>query len=304
MFVSGDLNPFSRRTEPLSEHVVSGEGKDKVLLVEISGTITSEEARGAFGFSGEQSTVSRIEAELERADKDSRIKAILLRINSPGGTVTGSDIVYQRLSRFRAEHGTPIVAQLMDVAASGGYYIALSADEIVAHPTTITGSVGVLFTAFSAQDLLAKIGVQDETVKTGAKKDIASPLRKMTPEERQLLQALIGEMQARFVELVRERRPSLTPEAANLMMDGRVFSAAQALDGRLVDRIGYLDDAIAVAKQRAGLSQAKVVMYRRSNEYADGIYSRAPIAPPQMNLLNIDASSLFAGPRFLYLWRP
>jgi protease-4 len=164
--------------------------------------------------------------------------------------------------------------------------------------------VGVIFTAFSAQDLLTKIGVQDETVKTGAKKDIASPLRKMTPEERKLLETLLAEMQARFVGIVRERRPALTADAANLMMDGRVFSAAQALDGSLVDRIGYLEDSIAIAKRRAGVTDAKVVMYRRANEYADGIYSRAPLSVPQLNLFNFDTAALFASPRFLYLWRP
>ena len=208
ILVSGEVNPFSRRPSPLEEHVVLGEGNDKVLLLDISGTITSEEERGALGIGREQSTVSRVEAELERAGKDDRIKALLLRINSPGGTVTASDILYRRITRFREERKIPVVAQLMDVAASGGYYVALAADEIVAHPTTITGSIGVLFTSFNVQGLLGKVGVENQTVKTGEKKDIASPLRKMTPEERAILERLIGEMQSRFVGLVRERRQS------------------------------------------------------------------------------------------------
>lgn len=304
VFISGNVNPFSRRPSPLEEHVVRGEGKDKVLLVDISGTITSEDERGALGIGREQSMVSRVEAELERAEKDERIKAVLLRINSPGGTVTASDIIYRRLTRFREERKVPVVAQLMDIAASGGYYVALAADEIVAHPTTVTGSIGVLFTAINIQELLRKIGVENQTVKTGEKKDIGSPLRKMTPEERALLERLLGEMQARFVGLVRERRPSLTPEVGAVMGDGRVFSALQALDGNLVDRIGYLEDSIELAKRRAGLEQAKVVMYRRPEEFAEGIYSRTGLAAPQVNLLHFDLAALLASPRFLYLWNP
>ena len=304
VLVSGNVNPFSRRPEPLEEHVVRGEGKDKVLLIDVSGTITSEDERAALGIGVRQNTVSRIEAELERAEKDDRVKAIVLRINSPGGTVTASDILYRRLTRFREERKVPIVAQFMDTAASGAYYVALSADEIVAHPTTITGSIGVLFTAVSVEELLDKIGVENETVKTGAKKDIASPLRKMTSEERALLERLLGEMQARFVGLVRERRPALTPEVDGLMVDGRVFSAGQALEGKLVDRIGYLEDSIEIAKRRAGLTEAKVILYRRGDEYAEGIYSRGALAAPQVNLIHFDLSALLPGPRFLYLWQP
>jgi protease-4 len=283
---------------------VSGEGRDKILLVDISGPITSEERSGGFGIGDRQSTVARVEAELQRAAEDDRVRALVLRINSPGGTVTASDIVYRRLLRFKAERGVPIIAHLMDIATSGGYYVALGADEIVAQPTAVTGSIGVLFAGVSVAGLLEKIGVADQTIKTGTKKDIGSPLRRMTDEERQLLESLLGEMQQRFVDLVHERRPALTPEMAERLADGRVFSAGQALEGRLIDRLGSLEDSIADARRRAGVGEAKVVMYRRSDEASESIYSRSALAPPQINLVHFDLESFVRTPQFLYLWMP
>jgi protease-4 len=304
VFVNADLNPFSHRSQPLQERTVSGEGRDKILLLDISGPITSEDQRAAFGIGGQQGTADRVEAELRRAAQDDRMRAVVVRINSPGGTVTASDIVYRRLLRFKAERGVPIIAHLMDIATSGGYYVALGADEIVAQPTAVTGSIGVIFTGVNVTGLLDKIGVSDQTIKTGSKKDIGSPLRPMTDEERALLQSLLGEMQQRFVSLVHERRPGLTDEMAGQLADGRVFSAGQALEGRLVDRIGDLEDTIAAARSRAGLERARVVMYRRGDEFAESIYSRAALAPPQINLVHLDLDTFFRKPQFLYLWMP
>lgn len=304
VFITGDLNPFSRRPQPLEERVVAGSGDKKVLLMDISGVITSEERGDTFGLRAEESTVARVEAELEHADDDEDVVAVVLRINSPGGTVTGSDIIYDRLMRFKAESGTPILVQMMDVTASGGYYAALAGDEIIASPTTVTGSIGVIFTSVSLQGLLDKIGVQNQTVASGKMKDIGSPLRMMTPAERQVLESLVGDMQERFVGLVRTRRPDLTDQMNAQMVDGRVFSAEQALAGGLVDDIGYLDGTIERAKQRAGVREAKVIRYRRPEEYADSLYSRASFGPPQLNLLNVNLDALSRTPNFLYLWTP
>jgi protease-4 len=304
VFVSADLNPFSRRPPPLEERQVSGSGSKKVLLIDISGEITSEERADPLGLRSNESTVARVEAELEQAADDDKIVAIVLRINSPGGTVTGSDIIYDRLMRFKGEFKVPIMVQMMDVAASGGYYIALAGDEIIASPTSITGSIGVIFTSISVEGLLGKVGVRNQTVVSGKMKDIGSPLREMTPAERQVLEALVGDMFQRFAGLVRERRPNLTDEMKAEMIDGRVFSAQQALAGGLVDDIGYLDGAIERAKLRAGVREAMVIRYRRQDEFADSLYSRAPAGPPQMNLLNINLESLARTPSFLYLWSP
>jgi len=304
VFVTGDLNPFSQRPQPLEERVVSGSGCKKVLLMGISGVITSEERGDTFGLRTTESTVARVEAELESAAQDDDIVAVVLRINSPGGTVTGSDIIYDRLMRFKAARDVPLFVQMMDLAASGAYYAALAADAIVASPTTVTGSIGVIFTSISAEGLMDKIGVRNQTVASGRMKDIGSPLRTMTPAERQVLEALVGDMQQRFVGLVHERRPNLTEEMKEQMVDGRVFSAQQALAGGLVDDIGYLDSTIERAKLAAGVREAKVVRYRRADEYADSIYARSQSGAPQINLLNFNLEALPRAPSFLYLWSP
>jgi protease-4 len=306
VFITGDFNPLARRPQPLEERVVSGEGKAKVLMIDVSGAITSEERAGTLGLSTEESTVARIGSELDRAAEDDAIVALVLRINSPGGTVTGSDILYDRIMRFKSERQVPVFVQMLDLTASGGYYIALAADEIVACPTTVTGSIGVIFVNVSVAGLLDKLGVRDQTVASGTMKDIGSPLRTMTAAERAVLEKLIGDMQTRFVGLVRERRPRLTPEMDAQMVDGRVFSADQALAGGLVDAIGYLDGTIERAKQRAGVSEATVIRYRRANESGDSLYARSGGAPQvsQFNLLALDADPLSRTPGFLYLWAP
>jgi protease-4 len=304
VFITGDIDPFSRRPQPFEQRVVSGSGDRKILLMDISGVITSEERGDTLGFRTRESTVARVEAELEQAMRDDDIVAVVVRINSPGGTVTASDIIYERLTRFRDETGAPILVQMMDVTASGGYYAALAADEIVASPTSVTGSIGVLFTSVSLEGLLGKIGVRNQTVATGAMKDIGSPLRTMTPEERQVLESLIGDMQERFVGLVVERRPALSEQMRAQMVDGRVFSADQALAGGLVDSIGYLEDTVERAKRRAGVSEATVVRFRRMDEYGEGLYARGPSGPAQVNLLNFDLDLLPRAPSFLYLWSP
>jgi protease-4 len=230
---------------------------------------------------------------------------VVLRINSPGGTVTASDTLYHVVRDFIANKQVPVVAQLMDLGTSGAYYVALSADEIVAQPTTVTGSIGVIMFGVDLTGLLDKVGVKNQTLKAGTHKDIGSPLRPMTPEERQILQSVLDDMRGRFVQLVRERRPQANAEMFAAVTDGRIITAGQALQAGLVDRIGYLDDAISVAKQRAGLTEARVILYRRGNEFSENIYSKAATTPPQVNLINFDLGTLAGrGPAFMYLWEP
>ena len=303
--MTGNLNPFTTKPQPLEEHVVSGEGNAKVLLIDISRAISGQEEEEAFGVKRRESTTSRIREELDRAAEDDHVRAVVLRINSPGGTVTASDIIFHQLMDFKEKRGVPVVAQLLDMATSGAYYVALAADEIVATPTSVTGSVGVVMYNVNVSGLMEKIGVADQTIKAGQRKDIGSPLRKMTPEEKRILQAVLNQMQDRFLGLVRERRSGLTADGIKTIADGRILTADQALQLGLVDRIGYLQEAIDDAERRAGVSQARVIMYRRPDEFAENIYSGAPVRPAQMNLINFDFGGLHTmAPQFLYMWLP
>ncbi|TMA43360.1 MAG: signal peptide peptidase SppA [Deltaproteobacteria bacterium] len=299
-------NPLGvlQRERPLEETTVEGEGRDKVLLVDISNVITDLPTRHAFGLIEEESTVGRVQSELKKAAKDERVKALVLRINSPGGGVTASDDVYGELVGFKRERKVPVVAALGDVAASGGYYVACAADQVVAHPTTVTGSIGVILVNLNVEGLLGKIGVRNETFKAGEHKDLLSPLRGATPEEQRIVQSILDSLHARFVAVVREARPKLDTGRLAELTDGRIFDASQALAAGLVDRIGGLRDAIDVAKKASGLETARVVMYRRADERRENIYSRAG-GPAQVNVLPVDLGALGGGgPRFMYLWAP
>lgn len=305
ILITGTLNPFSTKPEPLEEHVVSGEGDAKVVLIDVSKTISSQEEEETFGVRHRESTTSRVREELDRAAKDDHVRAVILRINSPGGTVTASDILFHQLREFQRQHAVPIVAQLLDMGTSGAYYTALAADEIVASPTSVTGSVGVVMYNINVSGLMEKIGVANQTIKAGERKDIGSPLRKMTPEEQRILQSVLDQMHERFLTLVRERRSGVTAEAMKTIADGRILTADQALQLGLIDRIGYLQDTIEDAKHRAGVTRARVIMYRRPEEFAENIYSGAPVGPAQMNLVNFDFGGLRSlAPQFMYMWLP
>ncbi len=291
--------------QPLSEKVVAGEGTAKVLLLDISGIIKDEESAGILGQT-QPNLTARIKEELDLASKDEDIKAVVLRINTPGGSVTTSDIISHEIDNFKKKRNVPVVAELMDVAASGGYYIATSADRIIAHPTTVTGSIGVIAISVSASGLMEKIGITNQTIKSGPMKDIGSPLKSMTEEERKVLQSIIDGMYERFLDKVSSGRPNmLKREELRKVADGRVYTASQAKDLKLVDSIGYLDDAIEWAKQAAGVKEARVVTYAAPRAYKNNIYSKAEPAAAGINIINIEAGIPKAvGMEFMYIWLP
>src|SRR5438876_4581879 len=304
-FVSLGKLGLLRGERPLQETRLEGEGRAKVLLVDVSNVITDLPTRHAFGLIEEESTVARVHAELKKAADDERVKAIVVRVNSPGGGVTASDDVYGEIARFKKERKVPVVAALGDLAASGGYYVACAADRIVAHPTTVTGSIGVIMTSLNLEGLLAKVGVRNQTFKAGEHKDILSPLRGATPEERRIVQSILDNLHARFVGVGRGGRPRLDVSRLAELTDGRILDAPQALAAGLIDQIGDLHVALEAAKAAAGVDQARVVAYRRPDETRENIYSAARGGPAQVNLLPVDLGALAAsGPRFMYLWAP
>lgn len=300
--VTLDLQPKIR---PLEEETVEGKGSSKILLLDLSGVFSEDVP--SFSITTPPPRVpllARVREELRKAEEDKHVKALIVRINSPGGTITASDILYHELLAFKARTKVPVIAAIMDVGASGGYYAALAADTIVVNPTTITGSIGVVMVTVNAQGLLEKIGVAPLAIKSGPMKDAGSPFRSLTEPERAVFQGIIDDMYGRFLGLIVQAR-KMPEDRVRAAADGRVYTADQALKLGLVDRVGYLEDVVALAKERAGLAEAKVIMYHRPKEYRANFYSLTP--PPtstESTLAQFAAALAGGGPRFLYLWWP
>ena len=241
--------PLMQSTQPLQEKLIEGEGSNKILLIDIAGIISSEKKKSLIDVDAGPDMVARVKEELDKAADDDHVKAVILKINSPGGTVTASDIIYREILKFKQKTGAHITASLMDIAASGGYYIACAADTIVAHPTTVTGSIGVIAMKFNVKGLMDKLGVQNDSIKSGDMKDILSPFRPMTAEEHKVIQNIIDSLQMQFMEAVLHGRKELSLDELKPLADGRVFTAKQALEAQLIDDIGYLDEAIEITKK-------------------------------------------------------
>lgn len=304
-FLSGCVMIALPGVEPLKEKSIAGEGKDKILLIDISGIITENEDSNVFGVQTKQKITARVKEEVSRAAEDENVKAVILRINTPGGSVTTCDIIRHEIQNLKKKRNIPVVAEFMDVAASGGYYIASAADVIVAHPTTVTGSIGVIAFNVNASGLMDKLGLTNQSIKSGDKKDIGTPLRPMTEDERQILQSIINGMYDRFLDVILEgRNKGFSREELRKIADGRIYTASQAKDLKLIDSIGYLDDAIEAAKEKAGIKEARVITYTAPRAYKNNIYSMMEQPPAEINLINIDTGFRKPGLSFMYLWMP
>lgn len=291
--------------DSLQEKVLApATAKEKILVINVSGVIASVQSPGLFDKEGD--IVSRIYTRLQLAKKDPAVKGIILLLDTPGGEVTASDIIYHEILRFKQSSKKPVVALMMGVAASGGYYIAAACDYIVAHPSTITGSIGVIAMFPELHKLMEKIGVAVNVVKSGEMKDAGSPFKKMTRDDRDVFQGMIDEMYNNFLAVVhKNRKDSLSMNQLKILADGRIYTAKQALDHKLVDAIGYFDEALDKVLDLASLKRANVVTYtffpnRKTNIYA--------IANSQSN--PFDSATLYEKiipslkPGFYYLWLP
>lgn len=223
-------------------------GEDRIALIRIEGVIL--DAQETLG-------------ELKKFSENPTVKAIVLRIDSPGGGVVPSQEIYDAVRRVRTKSNKAVIASMGSVAASGGYYIAAATDRIVANPGTLTGSIGVIMEMANVEGLLQKIGVEGVVVKSGKYKDVGSPLRKMSDEERGLLQTVMDDVHKQFIEAVAEGRSLEVPEVQALA-DGRIFTGRQAKAAKLVDELGNLDDAIQLAADVVGIEgEPKVIEQRR-----------------------------------------
>lgn len=304
----------------IAEPVYADQGmfiSDQVALIDVTGLIINSAVPGIF--SERENPVGLLHEKLERARLDPNVKAVVLRINSPGGTVTASDAMYREVLRFKQLSGKPVVALCMDVAASGGYYVACAADRIIAYPTSITGSIGVIVQTFSVKSALDRIGVVTTAITSGPNKDVGSPFSHLSPEHRDILEELVDDFYGRFREVVKMTRPAIPDDEFNEVTDGRILSGADALELGLVDANGDLYDAFAAAKKAAGIDKAKLMLYFRDAMFVRNLYTtaHAPAGSPanpgaagigtQINLaqINLDRTAIGdATMTFLYLWQP
>ena len=287
----------------IEESVVLGESGPKIVMIDITGEISEESERGRLALGERPNMIVETRNALDRASDDSEVVALLLRINTPGGSVSASDTLHHEIAEWKKKTGRPVAAFMNGLATSGGYYVAMAADHLTANPSAVTGSIGVVMPGINVAGLMEKYGVADQTLTSGAFKDAGSMLRDMRPDERKQLESVIGDLYTRFVDVVAAGRPKLQRERVTALADGRVYSAPQALANGLVDELGYLEDAVAALEKSANLTESRVVVYHRSNQRRENIYSQAPnlsVQVTNVNLLPIHASEL--APGFYYLW--
>ena len=283
--VTGD--GLTGKKEFLENILVDGPHTKKIAVINLYGIIQDDVSE-------------EIQLQLKSAAEDNSVKGVILRIASSGGTVSSSDQIHYYVGNLRQQTGKPVVAFMQTIAASGGYYSAVACDRIIAEPTVITGSIGVIMNHLVIKDLLeTKLGIQPEVLKSGPKKDWPSMYAPMTEEQKQYLnEKLIIPAYERFVSLVSEgRKHVLTPQQVRLLADGSIYSADEALHNGLIDEIGYFEAAVDATKKLANISDARVVEYHRPLSWLSSLGAKSPIPVVDSKMLE----KLFV-PQLMYLW--
>ncbi len=313
------VTPVSNTNKIQEEVVVPGKGwaPSKVAVIDVEGMLAN--ARSGGFLAPTENAVSKFAQQLDRAESDSDVKAVVLRVNSPGGTVTSSDTLFQLITRFREKTHKPVVASGQEVVASGGYYVSCAADKIVVQPTTVIGSIGVIFETIQFDGAMNKLGISSHAIKSGSLKDIGSPFKALRPDEEQVMQEMVDEYFGRFIQVVRSRRAIKEAPADSQaayakagyagVYSGRVFSGEKAVELGLADQTGLLSDAIDLAKKMANAPDAEAVLYRRPYGYGGSIYATTSMPEPQaaqsnVMKLEIPDSRLNLPTGFYYLWQP
>lgn len=290
---------------PLTECVLTPGKSAKVAVIGVNGVITDEPAMTVIA-SG-PSLVESVVSQLRLAKEDRAVKAVVIKINSPGGGVTATDVLWREIVHYKSETGNPVVVSMMDIAASGGYYLATAADSIYAAPSTLTGSIGVIIAYPNFAGLMDKLGVKMQVYKSGGNKDIISMFRDPSDSDKEILQSIVQDNAQQFWSLVKKSR-KISDDNMEVIKTARVFSASQALKLNLIDQIGYPDDAIACAAAMAGQTEPTVVTYRQHNFPNDNIYNtRMSVnGHGKMSFMDLGAiqTQLSMKPGFYYLWLP
>jgi protease IV len=271
------------------ELIKAGDKSNKIAVIDLKGIIMDDMAE-------------EITKQFKIASKDSSIKAVIVKINSPGGTVSASDQIYHEIKNYRKNSGKPVLAFMEGMAASGGYYSSVACDKIIAEPTTITGSIGVIMSYLVLQDLLnQKLGIMPVTIKSGEKKDWPSAFHAPTEEQLKYIEdKLIQPAYKRFVQLVADGRPELETDEVFRLADGSIYYASEAKDLKLIDQIGYIDDAIQLASSMAKITKPHVIEYKKVFSFSDIFASNAKTS------IKIDRATIyeFTNPQILYMWNP
>ncbi len=255
--IGGEVNMKNNKYQ---ETFVTGSrsSNNKIALVEVKGIITGQSSGG---LSSSGASAASINSKLRHILKDKSFKALIVRIDSPGGEVTASDEIYHMLMKIRKERKIPVVASMGSLAASGGYYVACGCDKIMAHKMTTTGSIGVIIQTYKYYDMFKKIGLKGEAFTSGPMKAMLSGDKPTSEAEKVIVKKLVMNVYDDFVGIVAKGRPKLTKEIIKTteVGDGRVFLGAQAVKNGLVDELGYFEDAVALTAKMANLSTYKVV---------------------------------------------
>jgi len=268
-------------TPGLNNKKIEGE---KLAVIYVEGMIVG--GRGQVGLFSEGGGTDHLIRQLHTARDDSSVKAVVLRINSPGGTVPASQEVGEELKKLRAA-GKPVITSMADMAASGGYWLAACTDKIYANPATITGSLGVYVPYSNLEELYKKIGVRQEKIKSGPHKDILSPDRQLTEEERAIIQAMVDDMYNQFIEVIAQGR-GLDPAAVRELADGRIYTGRQAKELGLVDELGNMYDAIDGAAAMVGIQgKPEIVEYGKMSVIEGLLGARSSLNPEQMLLKHV-----------------
>lgn len=289
------------RVRDLVEVLIEGEGTDKIAIIPIKGVITAQTTKRLIREI--PSVVNSVKKQLQQAQDDNDVKAVILEVDSPGGGITASDIIYKEILDFKERTKKKVIVSMQDVAASGAYYISVAADKIISHPTTVTGSIGVIMPLINITDLVQRYGIKYASIKSGDMKDIGSPFKKMSVEEQAVLHNMVDEMYTRFLKIISEGR-DMEIESVRKLADGRIYTGTQALHNGLVDQLGYIEDAITVAKEMAGLKEAKIIRYKKTFTLAE-IFSATMTNLFGHHTIKIDINASPFGedcPRFMYLW--
>ncbi len=255
--------------------LLASEAGEKIVMVDVEGMIVSGGGGGVL--EREKDPTAMVYAQLSRAAQDPAVRGVILRLDTPGGEVTATDLIHHEILRFKEKTRVTVTALMMSLAASGGYYLACACDRIIAHPTTITGSIGVVALFPETSGLLDKLGLRVNVIKSGALKDAGSFFREMTDAEHELFQRMIDEdYQPRRGVVAAGRTCRLAAEDIRPLADGRVYTGRQALELKLVDGLGYFDTALEETLKKAGLRAAKVVTYTYYPKAKTNIYAAAP----------------------------